>query len=118
MKDEEEGRGEEREGGGRRGREGREGGGEGGREGRGEEREGGGEGGRRRGREGRREKEADASIHSLLHVSKTSFSCSTITYLLDDFFMLSPKHHLSLSPIVKFASCMHRSELFIVIRLW
>ena len=60
------------------------------------------------------EEEADASIHSLLHVSKTSFSCSTITYLLDDFFMLSPKHHLSLSPIVKFASCMYRSELFII----
>ena len=34
------------------------------------------------------EEEADASIHSLLHVSKTSFSCSTIAHLLDDFFML------------------------------
>lgn len=33
------------------------------------------------------EEEADASIHSLLRVSWTSFSCSTTAYLFDDFFI-------------------------------
>ena len=41
------------------------------------------------------EEEADASIYSLpLHVSKTSFSCSTSAYLLDDFFHVITWHHL------------------------
>ena len=39
---------------------------------------------------GRKRRQTLVYIHSLLHVSKTSFSCSTNAYLLDDFFMLAP----------------------------